>query len=141
MTRIAAVAALVVLAAACAPPADTPAPAAPADATSAGSPPAPRGDTVTVHALVAEPARHGGRTVSVRGRCLGWNGPALGTGPLTRSDWQLGEAGEAVWVSGPYPPGCSGQGGGDLTLRAEVVVDTITVRGTGERRARAYLVQ
>ena len=127
-------------AAACVPP-RTQAPAEPpADATPWNVMPS-RGDTVTVQALVAEPARHAGRTVSVRGRCLGWNGPAPGTGPVTRSDWQLGEAGQAVWVSAPFPAGCTGQGGGDVTLRAQVVMDTITVRGTGARRPRAYLVQ
>jgi hypothetical protein len=131
---------LAALAAACTPP-QTPAPAGPpADAQPSAQMPAPRGDTVTVHALVAEPARYEGRTVVVRGRCLGWNGPALGTGPITRSDWQLGDGDEAVWVSGPYPAGCGGQGGGAVTVRAEVVVDTVTQRGTGERRVRAYLL-
>jgi hypothetical protein len=137
----AALAGALVFAAACVPP-ETPAPATPpADASPSAVMPAPRGDTATVHALVAEPARHAGRTVNVRGRCLGWNGPALGSGPLTRSDWQLGAGGEAVWVSAPLPAGCTGPaGGGEVGFSGEVVVDTVTLRGTGQRRPRAYLV-
>ncbi len=129
------------LAAACG-PARTPAPAAsPADAVPSAVLPAPRGDTATVRALVAEPARYAGRTLAVRGRCLGWNGPALGSGPLTRSDWQLGQGGDAVWVSAPLPVGCTGPaGGGEVMFRGSVVVDTVTVRASGQRRARAYLM-
>lgn len=132
-------AALAVLAAGCTPP-GTAAPAAPPADAAPYTPTPSRGDTVSVQALVAEPARHAGRTVSVRGRCLGWNGPAMGSGPITRSDWQLGDGGQAVWVSAPYPAGCTGQGGGELTFRGHVEMDTITVRSTGERRPRAYLV-
>lgn len=103
----------------------------------------PRVDTLTVGSLLARPAAYQGREVLVPGRCLGWNGPALGQAPVSRSDWQLGDAGAAVWVSAPYPAGCTGAaGGGPVVLRAAVSVDTIIDRARGGApRVRPYLVR
>ncbi len=71
---------------------------------------APAGGTTptTVHAILTTPALVG-RVVEVSGRCLGYSTPtvAKGSPPLTRSDWQLEDQGEAVWVSGPLPSGCT----------------------------------
>ena len=42
-------------------------------------------------------------------RCLGYSAPTIARGspPLTRSDWQVEDQGEAVWVSGRLPEGCT----------------------------------
>jgi hypothetical protein len=101
------------------------------------------GDTLTVDRLLARPGGYAGRVVLVPGRCLGWNGPAWGQAPVSRSDWQLGDARAAVWVSAPYPARCTGaEGGADVVLRATVVVDTIKDRApSGSTRLRPYLVR
>jgi hypothetical protein len=102
-----------------------------------------RGDTLTVGRLLDQPGGYAGQVVLVQGRCLGWNGPAWGQAPVSRSDWQLGDGGAAVWVSAPYPARCTGaEGGAHVVLRAIVVVDTIADRTrSGPTRLRPYLVR
>lgn len=111
--------------------------------SAAGILPDQRGDTLTVERLLGRPGEYAGRVVLVPGRCLGWNGPARGQAPVSRSDWQLGDDSTAVWVSAPYPAGCTGaEGGAHVVLRATVVVDTIVDRGrSGSTRLRPYLIR
>jgi hypothetical protein len=104
-----------------------------------GEPPH-RPDSVSVADLITAPMRFAGRMVRVSGRCQGWSGPAAGRPPLTRSDWQLGEKDQAVWVSGRLPAGCTGAaGGGMVTIQAQAEADTVTL-GSGQPVGRAYLV-
>ncbi len=76
--------------------------------------PAPGPPTnATVHELLASNALVG-RMVEVTGRCLGYSSPtvAQGSPPVTRSDWQLEDGGEAIWVTGPMPEWLHGDGTG-----------------------------
>ena len=110
----------------------------------AGAPPPSGGGptTATVHEILTTPALVG-RTVDVTGRCLGYSAPfiAKGSPPLTRSDWQLEDQGEAVWVSGALPTGCSATqpAVGRSTISAVVAQDTLS--GLGMGGVRQYLVR
>lgn len=94
-----------------------------------------RGDTLTIGELLAHPVPSGQRVV-VRGACLdqfharGSAGPP----PVTRSDWQLTDGTQVVYVTGRYPSACST---GRIILSAIVQIDTIAA-GTNHR-ARLYL--
>ncbi len=146
--KVMAVLAVAVTAASCRPeqdPQPTPAPAIPkeeAASVPSGEISPMRTAPVSISAIVADPGGYAGKEVIVRGRCLGWRGPALGPQPRSRSDWQIGDDASALWVVGPFPPGCTGAaGGGEVTLRATVGVDTARMAlGTAERVERAYLV-
>ena len=123
--------ALVVAGAACGPAAN-------------GTPPAggARPKNVTVHDVLTRPEL-AGTLVAVNGRCLGYSAPtvAMGAPPVTRSDWQLEEAGEAVWVTGPLVAGCSSTVPAERAsvIVAEVAQDTV---GLGAVRVvRQYLVR
>jgi hypothetical protein len=100
--------------------------------------------SVTV-AQVIDSASLVGRTVSVTGRCLGYQVPAVAIGPppLTRSDWQLEDGGVAVFVSGAYPAGCSATAGSTTptTVVALVAQDTLPALGNRPATARRYLVR
>lgn len=111
------------------------------------STPAPVGtdpEKATVHEVLTVPSLVG-RTVEVTGTCLGYSTPTIARGspPLTRSDWQLEDQGEAVWVSGPMPPGCSATepGGSPSTITAGVAQDTLPSLGGQEGSVRQYLVR
>lgn len=101
--------------------------------------------TMSVATLVGHPNAYVGRLVSVSGRCLGWTGPALGSPPLTRSDWQLEDRGEAVWVSARLPQDCAGPGGGlrpVVRFTGRVLLDTVPhPLRSAEPTPRPYLVQ
>jgi hypothetical protein len=118
--------------------------AAPAAATGAGAA-ADTGGGAPESATVAEVLDGrvaAGRLVRVRGRCLGYGGAAAeGPPPRTRSDWLLGDAGRAVYVAGPFPPGCQPMSGGPepVTVLARVATDTAPGLG-GPGRTRRYLV-
>jgi hypothetical protein len=117
-----------------------PAPAAPGSdmpAPPATEFPSPKKeDVLAVQDVLEDPIAYSERMVRVRGRCLGWNGPAAGPGPWTRSDWQLGNTEQALWIVGPLPPGCTGpEGGGDVVVDGRVHVDSL--RGN----PRPYLVR
>lgn len=108
--------------------------------------PAPSGGptATTVHALLASAALVG-RTVSVNGRCLGYSTPTVAKGapPVTRSDWQLEDQGEAIWVTGPLPDGCTSTtpaatAGAVLAIVAE---DTLPGLGGAPAVPRRYLVR
>jgi hypothetical protein len=108
--------------------------------------PAPSGSplSTTVHAVLTTPSLVG-RTVEVTGRCLGYASPTIAKGspPLTRSDWQLEDRGEALWVSGPLPAGCTSTtpapAPGPVT--AIVAQDTLPGLGGQAPTPRQYLVR
>ncbi|MEO8636821.1 MAG: hypothetical protein ABI587_16215 [Gemmatimonadales bacterium] len=112
----------------------------------AGSPPPSGGDptTATVHEVLTKPALVG-RILNVTGRCLGYSAPFLAKGPspLTRSDWQLEDQGEAVWVSGAMPTGCSATqpAVSPSTISALVAQDTLPILGGNGPSPRQYLVR
>jgi hypothetical protein len=84
-----------------------------------------------------------GRMVRVAGRCIGYSKPvAEGMPPLTRSDWQLEDGGEAIYVSGPLPSGCSATEGSTArtTIVARVAQDTMPASGDRPATPRRYLV-
>jgi hypothetical protein len=98
----------------------------------------------TVHEVLANPGLVG-HTVKVTGTCLGYSTPTIAKGspPLTRSDWQLADQGEAVWVSGAMPAGCSATEPAKTpsTILARVAQDTLVGLGGGATEARRYLVR
>jgi hypothetical protein len=110
------------------------------------STPAPVGQPVkaTVHEVLSG-GNLRGQMVEVTGTCLGYSAPTIARGspPLTRSDWQLEDQGEAVWVSGPLPEGCTATtpatGPGSIT--ALVAEDTLPGLGGGAPSPRRYLVR
>jgi hypothetical protein len=84
-----------------------------------------------------------GQLVSVSGQCLGYSKPvAEGMPPRSRSDWQLGDDGVAIYVTGPLPAGCSATGGSTerTTIVARVAQDTMPAMGNREATPRRYLV-
>lgn len=107
-----------------------------------GSVPAPQ--KVSVHDVLTT-ASLVGKAVEVTGRCLGYSVPTVAKGPppLTRSDWQLEDNGEAVWVSGAMPAGCTPTAPAESasTISALVAQDTMPGLGTQKGTARQYLVR
>lgn len=107
-----------------------------------GSAPVP--EKVSVHDVLTRPALTG-KAVEVTGRCLGYSVPTLAKGspPVTRSDWQLEDQGEAVWVNGPLPDGCTATTPAESasTIAAMVAQDTMVALGGQERALRQYLVR
>jgi hypothetical protein len=108
--------------------------------------PSPQGGPLqtTVHALLTTPSLVG-RLVEVRGRCLGYASPTIakGTPPVTRSDWQLEDNGEAIWVSGPLPAGCTSTtpAAAPGPVTATVAQDTVPGLGGQVDTPRQYLVR
>ncbi len=109
--------------------------------------PAPNGSSplpATVHEVLTRASLTGTR-VQVRGTCLGYSTPTVAAGapPLTRSDWQLEEQGEAVWVTGPMPAGCSATqpAAAPSTISALVAQDTLPGLGGKPGVVRRYLVK
>ena len=109
--------------------------------------PAPAGQGrrhATVHEVLTD-ARLVGSTLDVTGHCLGYSTPTIAKGspPLTRSDWQLEDAAEAAWVSGPLPQGCTATepSPGPVTITARVARDTLQGLGGGAPIPRQYLVR
>lgn len=107
--------------------------------------PTPGSDTlplIPLHEILSGGAEVG-RRVRVRGVCIGYSRVlAGGPQPRTRSDWQLADDSVAVWVVGPYPPGCSGtvpaeQAG---TFTFVVASDTLPALGSAPSRPRVYLI-
>jgi len=93
-------------------------------------------ETLSVSALLAHPMPRGQRVVVI-GSCLDQfraRGSA-GAPPMTRSDWQIAEGNQVIYVVGRYPSACSA---GQVTLSAITELDTITVGSS--RRLRQYLV-
>ncbi len=84
-----------------------------------------------------------GKTVRVTGRCMGYGSEhVLGAQPRTRSDWALEDDSAAVYVTGPYPPGCSGTqpGEGPVLVTGIVAVDTLTSYADGAKSPRYFIV-
>ncbi|MEO8138134.1 MAG: hypothetical protein ABI742_00750 [Gemmatimonadota bacterium] len=108
--------------------------------------PAPAGGPLktTVHAVLTTPSLTG-RMVEVNGRCLGYSAPTIAKGspPLTRSDWQLEDQGEAIWVSGPLPAGCTSTTPASAPglVTATVAQDTLPGLGGQSAAPRQYLVR
>jgi hypothetical protein len=109
---------------------------------SGGAVPGPQ--KVSVHDVLTRPALVG-KAVEVTGRCLGYSVPtvAKGSPPVTRSDWQLEDQGEAVWVTGPMPDGCTATTPAPAasTISALVAQDTMPGLGGQKPVARQYLVR
>lgn len=107
-----------------------------------GSVPAPQ--KVSVHDVLTTPTLTG-KAVEVTGRCLGYSVPtvAKGSPPVTRSDWQLEDQGEAVWVNGPLPDGCTATTPAESasTISAVVAQDTLPGLGGQQPMVRQYLVR
>lgn len=105
-----------------------------------GSVPTPQ--KVSVHDVLTTPSLVG-KAVEVNGRCLGYSVPTVAKGapPATRSDWQLEDQGEAVWVNGPMPQGCTATTPAESasTVSAVVAQDTLPSLGTQKGQARQYL--
>ncbi|HXI19777.1 MAG TPA: hypothetical protein VNH46_01750 [Gemmatimonadales bacterium] len=124
------VAAALALGAGCRPPAN-----------GAGTPDPAR---VTVADIITR-ADLAGKAVEVRGMCLGYSVPtvAQGSPPVTRSDWQLEDRGQAVWVSGALPPGCTSTqpADGPSTITALVAQDTLPGLGGQAAIPRRYLIR
>lgn len=112
----------------------------------AGDAPAPNGGptVVTVHQVLTTPSLTG-KSVSITGTCLGYAVPTVAKGPppVTRSDWQLEDQGEAVWVTGPLPSGCqtTAPSAGPVTITAVVAQDTVPALGGQGGGGRQYLVR
>jgi hypothetical protein len=107
--------------------------------------PAPGPPTkATVHELLASNALVG-RMVEVTGRCLGYSSPtvAQGSPPVTRSDWQLEDGGEAIWVTGPMPDGCTATEPATepSSIQATVAQDELPDLGGYGKTQRRYLVR
>lgn len=109
---------------------------------SGGSTPTPA--KVSVHDVLTTPSLVG-KAVEVTGRCLGYSVPTLAKGPppVTRSDWQLEDGGEAVWVNGTLPPGCTATTPAESasTISAVVAQDTTASLGGQAPLVRQYLVR
>ena len=99
---------------------------------------------VSVHDVLTRPALVG-KAVEVTGRCLGYSVPtvAVGSPPVTRSDWQLEDQGEAVWVTGSLPQGCTATTPAESasTISAVVAQDTMPGLGGQTPVPRQYLVR
>jgi len=84
------------------------------------------------------------RRVRVTGVCVGYVAAGdAATPPITRSDWIL-EADEArVFVSGPFPDGCTAttRGTGPVTIVGEVAEDTLPAFGDQPATARRFLLR
>lgn len=97
----------------------------------------------TVHEVLTRPSLTG-RLVQVRGTCLGYSTPTVAAGapPATRSDWQLEDQGEAVWVTGALPTGCSATqpAAAPSTITALVAQDTLPGLGGRPGVARRFLI-
>lgn len=108
--------------------------------------PAPAGGPLqtTVHALLTTPSLVG-RIVEVKGRCLGYSTPTIARGapPVTRSDWQLEDNGEAIWVTGSLPEGCTSTtpAAGPGPVTATVAQDTVPGLGGQAAAPRQYLIR
>jgi hypothetical protein len=106
-----------------------------------GSVPTPQ--KVSVRDVLTTPSLVG-KAVEVTGRCLGYSVPtvAKGSPPVTRSDWQLEDQGEAVWVNGPMPQGCSATTPAESasTVSARVAQDSLATLGGAKPTLRQYLV-
>jgi hypothetical protein len=98
----------------------------------------------TVSQLLEAPDSLVGKTLRVRGSCSGWDGPALGSSPLTRSDWQLQEGELAIWVSGPLPQGCDPvqppPPETTFEITAVLAVDTVSLLAEPEPAVRRFLL-
>ena len=115
-------------------------------AAGGGETPAPNGGptVVTVHQVLTTPSL-AGKSVRITGTCLGYSVPTVAKGPppVTRSDWQLEDQGEAVWVTGQLPSGCQATAPSTsaVTIAAEVVQDTLPALGGHGGGVRQYLVR
>jgi len=88
---------------------------------------------ITMQALVGE-------QVTVTGTCLANGSAPIALGaPPHGGTWQIVQNGEAVWVSGPAPAGCSRDAAVPATITAWVMQDSLP-RLSPARFRRQYLV-
>jgi hypothetical protein len=63
-------------------------------------------DAVNIRDLLESPDEYLDKEVVVSGQFQGWSGVDASP-PLTRSDWVIKDDTGAIYVSGPFPPGCN----------------------------------
>ena len=84
-----------------------------------------------------------GEKVRVQGRCVGYlRTGMMGGQPITRSDWQLeGGDGSRIWVTGPFPAGCTGSTPAPAAAVYSMLIleDTLPAMGDLPARPRRYL--
>ena len=84
------------------------------------------------------------RRVQVTGVCVGYTAAGLAaTPPITRSDWILEAQDARVFVSGPYPDGCTAttRGTRPVTIVGEVAEDTLPALGAASVTIRRFLLR
>jgi hypothetical protein len=59
---------------------------------------------LTIGAILLEPSRYSGQTVTITGEYRGWEG-GYGSPPVTRSDWVLKDDTGGIYVTGKTPEG------------------------------------
>lgn len=82
------------------------------------------------------------RRVRVTGVCVGYTAADTDTKPpITRSDWILEADDARVFVSGPFPHGCTAntRGSHRVTIIGEVAEDTLPLLGDRHVVARRFL--
>ena len=84
------------------------------------------------------------RRVRVTGVCVGYTAAGVAaTPPITRSDWILEAHDARVFVSGPYPDGCTAttRGTQPVTIVGEVAEDTLPALGAESMGVRRFLLR
>ena len=77
--------------------------------------------TVTVAEILKNANQLLNKEVMVTGVFKGWSGGPAGGPPVTRSDWVLQDDTASIYVTGPFPPGCSPTNPGKtVTIKARV---------------------
>ena len=99
--------------------------------------------TLSVREIVEAPALVR-RRVRVTGVCVGYTAAGIAaTPPITRSDWILEADDARVFVSGPFPDGCTAttRGTQPVTIVGEVAEDTLPALGDRPAIARRFLLR
>ena len=99
--------------------------------------------TLSVRELGEKPG-WGRRRVRVTGVCVGYVAAGdAATPPITRSDWVLEADDAQVFVSGPFPDGCTAttRGTRPVTIVGEVAEDTLPVFGDRPATPRRFLLR
>lgn len=84
-----------------------------------------------------------GTRITVTGRYLGYGAQqAFGPQPLTRSDWQLADGPDAIWVTGQMPKGTAPleAGHAPITIAARVDMDQVSSLSDSGQKDRWFLV-
>ncbi len=93
--------------------------------------------------ILAAPREFEGRAFDIVGYYRGWNllGEAVGSPPVTRSDWVLADDGGAMYVTGALPEGLTGGSRADAWTLVRVRAVVVYVRlGTSHLQARTVQI-